>query len=410
MRLKLFDVKDKKQFIPEISVKDYTYSLPEEKIARYPNSERDSSRLLICDRDISEDVFSHLPDILSPDSLLVFNNSKVIRARIFFKKETGALIEIFCLHPGAPSTFDESLSSVRYCSWWCAVGNARKWKNETLEKELEYEGKKYCLKAKKLDINDDFLIMFEWDAPVNFSKALDCCGNIPIPPYLKRDSEQIDEYSYQTVYSKPKGSVAAPTAGLHFSRKVLDSLKNRGIDFEEITLHVGAGTFKPIKDELVHKHEMHRETFIINRSTLEHLRDKTDNIIAVGTTSARMLESLYWLGVRENDEDGYSLSQWEAYQHDTDMSVREAFTRLIDRMGSRKTSSEQASTEIMIVPGYRFRTIKGLITNFHQPESTLILLVAAFIGDKWKDVYRYALNNDFRFLSYGDCSLLFNNE
>jgi S-adenosylmethionine:tRNA ribosyltransferase-isomerase len=410
LRLDLYDVKDKKQTVPEIFVKDYTYSLPEEKIARYPNRERDSSRLLVYDRGISENIFSHLPDIVSPDSLMVFNNSKVIRARIFFNKETGAQIEVFCLYPGAPSTFDESLSSVRYCSWWCAVGNAKKWKNETLEKELEYEGKKYCLKARKLDINNDFLIMFEWDAPADFSKMLDCCGNIPIPPYLRRDSEQTDEYSYQTVYSKLKGSVAAPTAGLHFSRKVLDSLKSRGVDFEEITLHVGAGTFKPIKDELAHKHEMHKETFIINRSTLEHLRDKTGNIIAVGTTSARMLESLYWLGVACRDKNTYSLSQWEAYQHDTGMSAKEAFTRLIDKMDSQKTSSEQASTEIMIVPGYRFRTIRGLITNFHQPESTLILLVAAFIGDRWKDVYNYALDNDFRFLSYGDCSLLYNNE
>jgi S-adenosylmethionine:tRNA ribosyltransferase-isomerase len=400
-------VKDKKQIVPEIFVKDYTYFLPEEKIACYPNKERDSSKLLVYDRGISEQVFSHLSEIVSSDSLLVFNNSKVIRARIFFKKETGALIEVFCLYPGTPSTFDESLSSIRYCSWWCTVGNAKKWKNETLEKELEYEGKKYCLKAKKLDINDDFLIMFEWDAPIDFAKVLDCCGNIPIPPYLKRDSEQIDEYSYQTVYSKLKGSVAAPTAGLHFSQKVLNSLKNKGVDFEEITLHVGAGTFKPIKEALVHKHEMHKETFIINRSTLEHLRDRIDNIIAVGTTSARMLESLYWLGV--NDNDNYSLSQWDAYQHDTNMSAKEAFTRLIDRMDREKISSEQASTEIMIIPGYKFRTIKGLITNFHQPESTLILLVAAFIGDKWKDVYNYALNNDFRFLSYGDCSLLYNN-
>jgi S-adenosylmethionine:tRNA ribosyltransferase-isomerase len=400
-------VKDKKQIIPEIFIKDYTYSLPEEKIARYPHEERDGARLLVYDGGISERLFSQLPDIVSSDSLLVFNNSKVIRARIFFKKETGAQIEVFCLYPGTPSTFDESLSSIRYCSWWCTVGNAKKWKNETLEKELEYEGKTYSLKAKKLDVNDDFLIMFEWDAPLNFAAVLDSCGNIPIPPYLKRDSEQIDEYSYQTVYSKLKGSVAAPTAGLHFSQKVLNSLKSKGVDFEEITLHIGAGTFKPIKEKLANKHEMHKETFIINRSTLEHLRDRIDRIIAVGTTSARMLESLYWMGVADDD---YSLSQWDVYRHDTDMSAKEAFTRLIDKMYREQTFSEQASTEIMIIPGYKFRTIKGLITNFHQPESTLILLVAAFIGDKWKDVYNYALNNDFRFLSYGDCSLLFNNK
>jgi S-adenosylmethionine:tRNA ribosyltransferase-isomerase len=402
-------MKDKKQIVPEILVKNYTYTLPDEKIARYPNSERDNSKLLLYDGNISEYMFSYLPEIISPDSLLVFNNSKVIRARIFFRKETGASIEVFCLHPATPSTFDESLSSISRCSWWCAVGNAKKWKDEVLEKEFEYEGKKCYLKAKKMEVKDDFLIMFEWDAPVDFSQMLDCCGNIPIPPYLRRDSEQIDEYSYQTVYSKLKGSVAAPTAGLHFTQNVLNALKNKGVDFEEITLHVGAGTFKPIKEKLVHNHEMHRETFIINRSTLEHLRDKTGNIIAVGTTSARMLESLYWLGVTADTNDGYSLSQWDAYHHDSDMSAKEAFTRLINKMDCQKTTSEQASTEIMIIPGYRFRTIKGLITNFHQPESTLILLVAAFIGDHWRDVYDYALNNDFRFLSYGDCSLLFSN-
>jgi S-adenosylmethionine:tRNA ribosyltransferase-isomerase len=404
-------MKTTKQTVPEILVSNYVYALPDEKIARYPNSERDNSKLLVYDGGISEYVFSQLPEIVPADSLLVFNNSKVIRARIFFKKETGSVIEIFCLHPATPSTFDESLSSAHQCSWWCAVGNAKKWKDEILEKEIEYERKTYCLRAKKLEVNNDFLIMFEWDAPIDFSQMLDCCGNIPIPPYLKRDSEQIDEYSYQTVYSKLKGSVAAPTAGLHFTQNVLNALKNKGVDFEEITLHVGAGTFKPIKEKFVHKHEMHQETFIINRSTLEHLCNQTGDIIAVGTTSARMLESLYWLGVTADVKDDYSLSQWEAYRHEaTGMNAKEAFTRLIDKMDSQKTVSAQASTEIMIIPDYKFRTINGLITNFHQPESTLILLVAAFIGDKWRDVYDYALNSDFRFLSYGDCSLLFNNK
>jgi S-adenosylmethionine:tRNA ribosyltransferase-isomerase len=404
---------DTKQIIPEILVSDYIYALPDEKIARYPNGERDSSKLLFYDGTISEYVFSQLPELIPADSLLVFNNSKVIRARIFFRKETGAMIEVFCLHPAVPSAFEESLSSMCCCSWWCAVGNAKKWKDNFLEKEFEYKGKKYSLKAKKMEINDDdYLILFEWDAPVDFSQILDCCGNIPIPPYLKRNSEQVDEYSYQTVYSKPKGSVAAPTAGLHFTKNVLTALENKGVDFEEITLHVGAGTFKPIKEKLAHKHEMHHETFIINRATIEHLRSKTNKIIAVGTTSARMLESLYWLGVTADDNEDYYLSQWEAYrhEHDINISVEEAFTRLINKMERQKTTSAQASTGIMIIPGYRFRTIKGLITNFHQPESTLILLVAAFVGDKWRDVYDYAMNNDFRFLSYGDCSLLFSNK
>jgi S-adenosylmethionine:tRNA ribosyltransferase-isomerase len=403
-------MKDIKQSVPEILVRDYTYCLPEEKIARYPNSERDMSKLLVYNGGISEYRFSHLPDVVPDRSTLVFNNSKVIRARIFFRKATGALIEVFCLHPGAPSVFEESLSSVHSCSWWCAVGNAKRWKDGALEKVFEYEGTMYCLKAKRLDVRDDVLVMFEWDAPADFSKVLDCCGNIPVPPYLKRDSELIDEYSYQTVYSRFEGSVAAPTAGLHFTRRVLDSLENRGVGFVEITLHVGAGTFKPVKEMFVHNHVMHRETFVVERSILERLRDNAGDIIAVGTTSARMLESLYWMGVADDRNDGYSLSQWDAYRLPADMSVGEAFTRLIDRMDARKTVSLQASTEIMIVPGYKFRTVKGLITNFHQPESSLILLVAAFIGDRWREVYDYALNNDFRFLSYGDCSLLFNND
>jgi S-adenosylmethionine:tRNA ribosyltransferase-isomerase len=403
-------MKDKKQIVPDIAVKDYTYILPEEKIARYPNSERDQSRLLVYDGHISEYMFSQLPTIIPSDSVLVFNNSKVIKARFFFRKETGALIEVFCLHPEIPSGFDESLSATGNCSWWCNVGNAKKWKDEILEKEVEHEGNKYCLRAKKLDVTNDYLVLFEWDAPVDFSYILDHCGKIPVPPYLKRDSEQIDEYSYQTIYSKSKGSVAAPTAGLHFSGNVMASLKNKGVDCEEITLHVGAGTFKPIKTKSVQGHEMHKEFFIINRSTLVHLRDKTDTIIAVGTTSVRTLESLYWLGVTAEDNSDYSLAQWEAYRHDTSMSAKEAFTRLIEKMDSHKIVSVQASTEIMIVPGYRFRTIKGMITNFHQPGSSLILLVAAFVGDQWRTVYDYALNNDFRFLSYGDCSLLFCNE
>jgi S-adenosylmethionine:tRNA ribosyltransferase-isomerase len=310
------------------------------------------------------------------------------------------------MYPASPSTFDESLSSMRYCSWYCSVGNAKRWKDETLEKILEYDGNQYRLSAKKIELKNDFLVTFEWDAPVNFSKVLDCCGNIPIPPYLKRDSEQIDESSYQTVFSKFEGSIAAPTAGLHFTARVMNSLTLKGINLEEITLHVGAGTFKPMKGELVHEHEMHKEIFIINRKILEHLHDNADNLIAVGTTSARMLESLYWLGVSADSKTNYEIGQWEAYGINTNMTVKEAFARLINKLDSDDADEEQASTEIMIVPGYKFRTIKGLITNFHQPESTLILLVAAFTGNKWKEVYDYALANDFRFLSYGDCSLL----
>lgn len=399
-------MENKEQAVPEIHVKDYTYNLPDEKIARYPVEGRDKSKLLVYNGGISERVFNSLPDIIPASSTLVFNNSKVIRARIKFNKSTGASIEVFCLYPASPSTFEESLNAMRFCSWFCTVGNAKKWKNEVLEKEIEYNGAKYTLKARKSEVKDESMVIFEWDAPVNFSKILELCGNVPIPPYLKRDSEQIDELTYQTIFSKHEGSVAAPTAGLHFSERVLFELKNKGISIEEITLHVGAGTFKPMKGNLAEEHVMHKETFVINKETLEHLINKPNDIIAVGTTSVRMLESMYWLGVLADEKEDFNLGQWDAYHTKTDMSVKESFTRLVKMLDKEGVKTKQASTEIMIVPGYKFRTIKGMVTNFHQPESTLILLVAAFIGSKWKDVYNYALNNNFRFLSYGDCTLL----
>ncbi|MDR0560205.1 MAG: S-adenosylmethionine:tRNA ribosyltransferase-isomerase [Prevotellaceae bacterium] len=395
------------EYIPKISVKDYRYDLPDNKIAKYPLDIRDRSKLLLYQNgEISEHAFTILPDILTSDTALVFNNSKVIRARIAFRKNSGAGIEVFCLSPASPRLFDAALSAVGKCSWNCTVGNAKRWKDEPLEKEFKYKDIAYKLTARKTRLNNEFLVDFEWDAPVSFSVILDCCGEIPIPPYLGRNSEKIDEVSYQTVYSKHEGSVAAPTAGLHFSDGVLAALQSKNISIEEITLHVGAGTFKPMKGEFASEHKMHRETFIINRSGLERLYLKSDNLVAVGTTSARMLESLYWLGVTANTRECYETEQWDAYRFKTDMSVKDAFERIFNKMDKNGDKTVQATTQIMIVPGYEFKTVKGLITNFHQPESTLILLVAAFIGDKWKDIYDYALNHDFRFLSYGDCSFL----
>ena len=381
--------------------------LPDEKIARYPAKTRDESSLLtLKNGTMTKSVFSRLPEHLPADCTLVFNNSRVIRSRIKFVKGSGAEVEVFCLRPVSPADFDAALSARRSCTWHCLVGNAKRWKDGTLEKNFALDGAEYALTARSRHRDGDFEILFEWDAPASFSEVLECCGEMPIPPYLKRNAEKGDATSYQTVYSKVEGSVAAPTAGLHFTAGLLDALRTKGVGREEITLHVGAGTFRPMKVERAGEHIMHRETFVVDRDLLERLHEKADGLIAVGTTSARMLESLYRLGVVADEKEGFHLGQWEAYERQTRMSAREAFARLIDKMDRTGTVRQFASTEIMILPGYRFGTIKGLITNFHQPESTLILLVAAFIGESWRTVYEFALNNDFRFLSYGDASLL----
>ncbi|MDR2563613.1 MAG: tRNA preQ1(34) S-adenosylmethionine ribosyltransferase-isomerase QueA [Prevotellaceae bacterium] len=396
-----------------INKKDYEYELPEDRIARFPKQERDSSKLLLYSHGaISEDVFSGLPAYLSPDNMLVFNNTRVIKARLIFRKSTGARIEVFCLQPLAPSSFDEALASLSFCSWQCTVGNAKRWKkDEVLSAEFEHEGKTHTLTAKHLELELNSTVntrnvLFEWDAELAFSSVLELCGHIPIPPYLKREDKKSDNQRYQTIYSKLEGSVAAPTAGLHFTDKVIAALREKGVSMTEITLHVGAGTFMPMKTDDVAKHVMHREIFKVERRTLQELHDNIDGLIAVGTTSARMLESLYLLGI--NDTESKDITQWEAYKSEGEISARESLSRLMKRMDSANIEHFYASTQIMIVPGYRFKMIKGLITNFHQPESTLILLVAAFIGNDWKRVYDYALKHNFRFLSYGDSSFLKN--
>ena len=394
-----------------INKKDYEYELPEDRIAKFPKQERDSSKLLLYSQgEISEDIFSGLPAYLSPGDMLVFNNTKVIKARLIFKKSTGARIEVFCLQPVAPSSFDEALASIFSCSWECTVGNAKRWKKgEVLSAEFEYEGKTCVLAAKCIDLEPDSSantrnIFFEWDADLAFSSVLERCGHVPIPPYLKRGDEKSDNQRYQTIYSKLEGSVAAPTAGLHFTDNLIAALREKGVRTTEITLHVGAGTFMPMKTENAAEHVMHREIFKVERRTLQELYDNVDRLIAVGTTSARMLESLYRLGA--NKIENKDITQWEAYESNEDISARESLSRLIKRMDSAEIEHFYASTQIMIVPGYKFKMTKGLITNFHQPASTLILLVAAFIGNDWKRVYDYALKHDFRFLSYGDSSFL----
>jgi S-adenosylmethionine:tRNA ribosyltransferase-isomerase len=390
-----------------INKKDYEYELPDDRIARFPKQERDSSKLLLYSGGaISEDVFSNLPAHLSRNDVLVFNNTRVIRARLLFRKKTGARIEVFCLQALASHDFDEALSSVRRCVWECTVGNAKRWKEETLNIEFEYRGQRCTLTAKCVEASSSSTrnVLFEWDADIPFSHVLEQCGHIPIPPYLKRDDNESDNERYQTVYSKPEGSVAAPTAGLHFTDSLIDALHTGGVRTVDITLHVGAGTFVPIKTDNIAEHVMHGEIFRVERSTLQQLYDSAGHLTAVGTTSARMLESLYWLGVNRSGDN--KVTQWEAYDSKENISARESLARLAKRMDEAGVEHFYASTQIMIVPGYRFRMIKGLITNFHQPESTLILLVAAFAGKDWRRIYDYALQHDFRFLSYGDSSFL----
>ena len=390
--------------VPEISIKDFTYNLPDERIARFPLEKRDQSRLLLYRQgEITEDNFSHLDEYLNSNDLLVFNNTKVIHARLLFHKSTGARIEVFCLEPVAPSTFEQALATKNTCTWQCTIGNLKKWKDEVLC--IEHNGVQ--LKAEKLEVmNGSVTVRFNWNGELSFGELMEQYGAIPIPPYLKRESEEIDSTRYQTVYSKYEGSVAAPTAGLHFTDEILNKLKAKNIDIEELTLHVGAGTFKPVKADFISGHDMHTEHFRIKLNALKRIREKAGEIIAVGTTSVRMLESLYWLGLNIKTSGERHVSQWQPYKHEENIYAQQSLNNIIEYMDDKGISEFDASTQIMIVPSYKFRTIRGLVTNFHQPQSTLLLLIAALIGNNWKKVYDYALNHNFRFLSYGDSSLL----
>ena len=384
-----------------IYIADYNYPLPDERIAKYPLPERDHSKLLIYrDGQVSEDRFYNVGDYILPNALLVYNNTRVIQARLEFFKSTGARVEVFCLEPLAPHDYQLSLSSTTGCTWKCMVGNAKKWHAEPIEMHVG----SYTLRAYKGEaIGNTYAVRFEWNGEnVSFAEILDAAGELPIPPYLNRKTEESDKTTYQTVYSRIKGSVAAPTAGLHFTDKVLDDLHQRGIETEEVTLHVGAGTFLPVKTADANEHTMHTEIIAVPREAIAHILSKLGHIVAVGTTSMRTLESLYFMGCKK----AATVSQFEPYEQDYPMSTREALQSLLDWMDATGQQTLHAETQIMIKPGYQFHVVDQLITNFHQPQSTLLLLVSAFVGGDWHTIYDYALSHDFRFLSYGDSSIL----
>ena len=399
----------------QIRISEYNYQLPDERIAKFPIAERDHSKLLVYEHgQISDDVFYHLPKYLPKNSLMVFNNTKVIQARLHFRKETGALIEIFLLEPIVPADYEQMFQTVGSCSWSCLVGNLKKWKEGELTRQIDVNGQSFTLRASRRgEHGTGHQIDFEWDAQtVSFSEILEAVGELPIPPYLNRKTQESDKTTYQTVYSKIKGSVAAPTAGLHFTEKVLHEIDACGIDREELTLHVGAGTFKPVKSECIEGHEMHSEFISVRRQTLEKLLQHDASAIAVGTTSVRTLESLYYIGLKlesspDLSEDELHVSQWEPYeQKGASIPAAQAIRNIVEYLDRHQRSVLNTSTQIIIAPGYEYKIVKVLITNFHQPQSTLLLLVSAFLKGDWRRVYDYALSNDFRFLSYGDSSLL----
>ncbi|MCD8080728.1 MAG: S-adenosylmethionine:tRNA ribosyltransferase-isomerase [Bacteroides sp.] len=397
-----------------IRISAYNYALPEERIARFPLPRRDQSKLLVYRQgEIFEKRFSSLPDLLPANSLLVFNNTRVIQARLHFRKETGALIEIFCLEPVLPADYALNFQQTQQVEWLCMVGNLKKWKEEPLHRQLQVKGKEITLTATRMGPEGtSHRIRLKWnDAGVTFADILEFFGELPIPPYLNRQTEEADKETYQTVYSRIQGSVAAPTAGLHFTPEVFDHLREKGITCEELTLHVGAGTFRPVKSEEIAGHEMHREFISVSRSTIETLLLHRANAIAVGTTSVRTLESLYHIGITlynhpDATEEELQVKQWQPYETNPELTPEEALEEVLRYMDRNQLETLHTGTQIIIAPGYRYRIVKGIITNFHQPQSTLLLLVSAFVGEDWKKIYAYALEHDFRFLSYGDSSLL----
>jgi len=395
-----------------VYIDEYDYALPEERIAKYPLPQRDSSKLLIYQNStITESKFSNIADFLPENALLVYNNTRVIQARLIFQKTTGAHIEVFCLEPLNPADYAQSLGATTECVWKCMVGNLKKWKGETLSKTVEVVGKTCMINAELQETEGNtHSIRFSWNnADIHFADILEKAGELPIPPYLHRKTEESDLTTYQTVYSKIKGSVAAPTAGLHFTPEVFISLQKKNIETEELTLHVGAGTFQPVKTRDIAEHHMHTEVISVQRSTIENIQKNLGNIIAVGTTSVRTLESLYYLSLlnpQKGDLNTFHVGQWTPYEQHSEVSTYDALQSLLDYLDANNLTTLHAETQIMIKPGYKFRVVNGIITNFHQPKSTLLLLVSAFVDGNWKQIYDYALENDFRFLSYGDSSLL----
>ena len=398
--------------IQEIAIAEYDYPLPDERIAKYPLAERDTSKLLLYKGgEIREEKFANLPSFIPQGALMVFNNTRVIQARLRFRKETGAQIEVFCLEPEQPADYQLMFQETKECVWQCLVGNSSRWKSGVLSQVIEIDGVQVTLSVERVSSAAVNLVRFFWDGGFTFAQLLEAAGELPIPPYLNRKTEESDMSTYQTVYSKVKGSVAAPTAGLHFTPAVLGALDAAGVQRGEVTLHVGAGTFKPVKSELIADHEMHEEYIEVQRGLIEKIIAAGGAAVAVGTTSVRTLESLYFLGekVSENpliEESELCVGQWEPYNREHKLSTVEALTALLQWLDAKGLDRVHSHTRIMIAPGYTFRIVKAIVTNFHQPKSTLLLLVSAFIGGNWRKVYDFALGNGFRFLSYGDSSLL----
>ena len=395
--------------IPEIHIEDYNYPLPEERIAKYPLPERDSSQLLRYeDGKVDSFVFRQLPELLPADSIMVFNDTKVVPARMHFQRSTGAHIEIFCLEPVDPVEYNTAFAASERCVWKCVIGNAKRWKDDVLTLYRAESVPDMGLEARLLNRDGQTgSVEFTWKDGSPFSRVLEVCGTIPIPPYLNRDSERIDQERYQTLYARIRGSVAAPTAGLHFTDDVLDRIRAKGIDMERVCLHVGAGTFLPVKSSLVSEHPMHREPFLVSLQFMKDICQMNRSITAVGTTSVRTLESLYYVGVSclENGKPE-DVRQWAPYDREYAYSTREALMAIVEYMEGHQLRELSVGTRIIIVPGFRFRLVDRMVTNFHQPESTLILLVSAFVDGDWRTIYDYALSHDYRFLSYGDSSLL----
>ncbi len=399
--------------IPSLHIEDYNYDLPNERIAKYPLERRDSSKLLRYeDGNVSECVFRDIPSLLPAGSLMIFNDTKVVPARLHFLRETGAHIEIFCLEPVDPPEYNTAFAATSRCRWKCVIGNAKRWKNDTLSLYNPHSDAVVAAMGLRADLvernGETGVVEFSWQDGNPFSRVLEICGTVPIPPYLNRETEAIDTERYQTLYARVRGSVAAPTAGLHFTDEVLEAISAKGIGRENVCLHVGAGTFLPVKSSDVAEHPMHREPFVVSLNLLKRIRDNKSKLIAVGTTSVRTLESLYYVGVSciENGEP-QDVGQWVPYEREYTYSLKESLDAIIAYLQSHGLEELKVGTRIIIVPGFRFRLVDILVTNFHQPESTLILLVSAFVGGDWRRIYDYALANGFRFLSYGDSSLLF---
>jgi S-adenosylmethionine:tRNA ribosyltransferase-isomerase len=399
-----------------IHINDFDYSLPDERIAKFPLPERDHSKLLLYRHgEVSENIFTSLPQYIDKNELMIFNNTKVIQARLHFRKETGALIEIFCLEPIEPADYAINFQQTSHAAWLCLVGNLKKWKEGTLHRTLTIKGQQIILSATRSKCQGtSHWIDFEWNNPsITFADILEIFGELPIPPYLNRETEESDKVTYQTVYSKIKGSVAAPTAGLHFTERVLDDLQQKGVELEELTLHVGAGTFKPVKSEEIEGHEMHTEWISVSRHTMERLIAHRGQATAVGTTSVRTLETLYYIGLvlqdnpDANEEDLY-IKQWQPYSvsPEKELPPEKSLQNIVDYLNRHNLEVLHSCTQIIIAPGYTYHIVKKMITNFHQPKSTLLLLVSAFVNGDWHQIYDYALTHDFRFLSYGDSSLL----